>query len=114
MSVDTSFIPDTPTHPGPLNDFRRKAAFDWKMLRIHFEGEASLRVKYSIWERLEKDPLFKRPSSTLTVDEQKKLAAMRMKRVVEIGFLSNEIKNYSYHKRVKYFADILCNFWQNS
>lgn len=101
MSVDTSFIPDVPTHPGPLNEYRKKAKFDWKILRIHFEGEAGLREKYLIWDRLEKDPLFHKPLITPSADVQKKLAAMRMKRVAELGFLTDEIKKFSYEKRVK-------------
>lgn len=103
MSIDTSFINDVPSLPSPLNDYRNKATFDWKLLRIYFEGEAGLRVKQAIWDRLEKDPLFSRPSVTPSVDDQKKLAAMRMKRVIELGFLPNEIKNSSYQKRVRTF-----------
>ena len=102
MSANTSFIPDIPSHPGPLQDYRNKATFDWKLLRIYFESEEKLKEKYLIWNQLEKDPLFKRPPVTLPVDEQKKLAAMRMKRVSELGFLTDEIKNSSYQKRVKY------------
>lgn len=100
MPIDTSFIPDVPSHAGPLNDYRKKASFDWKMLRIYFESEEGLRIKSLIWDRLEKDPLFRKPPVTPSVDDQKKLAAMRMKRVAELGFLTNEIKNLSYQKRV--------------
>lgn len=101
MSIDTSYIPDMPSQPGPLEDYRSKAKFNWKELRVFFEGEDALKTKYMIWNRLEKEPLFKKPPVTPSVDDQKKLAAMRMRRVIELEFLSDEMKNASYQKRVK-------------
>lgn len=101
MPIDTSLIPDLPSQPGPLNEYRSKAKFDWKELRVYFEGEDALRAKYMIWNRLEKEPLFRRPQLTPSVDDQKKLAAMRMKRVIELEFLPIEMKNASYQKRVR-------------
>lgn len=99
-TVDTSFIPDVPSQPGPLNDYRKKAKFDWKLLRIYFEGEDCLKAKYEVWNRIQQDPLFDRPSITVSVDEQKKLAATRMKRVIDLKLLPKEIKNASYLTRV--------------
>lgn len=101
MSIDTSLIPDMPSQPGPLNEYRNKAKFDWKQLRVYFEGENALKAKYMIWNRLETEPLFKRSGVTPSADDQKKLAAMRMKRVIELEFLSDEMKNTPYQKRVK-------------
>lgn len=42
---DTSFIPDLPS--GPLDQYRKKATFDWKKLRLVFEEVNLLRVKVS-------------------------------------------------------------------
>lgn len=98
---DTSMIPDLPSQPGPLNEYRKSAKFDWKVLRVYFEGEGRLQAKYAIWNRLENDELFQRPDVTPSVDNQKKLAALRMKRVIEIGFLPDEMKNAPYQSRVK-------------
>jgi acyl-CoA oxidase len=98
--INTSMIPDLPTNSGPLNDYRQLAKFDWKLLRVYLEGEDRLKAKYVIWNRLEKEELFQRTGKTPSVDDQKKLAAMRMKRVVEIGFLPDEIKQASYQTRV--------------
>lgn len=99
-STDTSFIPNLPSNPGPLADYRSLAKFDWKLLRIYFEGEDSLKAKYMIWNRLEKDPLFQKPAVTPSADDQKKLAAIRVKRIMEMKLLPNEIKNACYQKRV--------------
>jgi acyl-CoA oxidase len=99
---DTSFIPDLPFNVGSLSEYRTKVQFDWKRLRVFFEGEECLRVKYEIWQRLEKDPLFAKSSVTSSVEDQKKLAALRMKRVLELKLLPEEIKNSSYQKRVRF------------
>lgn len=97
---DTTFIPDLPSNCSPLQDYRSKAKFDWKILRIYFEGEDGLRAKYMVWKRLENEPLFQRQTSTPSTDEQKKLAAVRMKRVIELGIFPDYVKNFSYQKRV--------------
>lgn len=99
-NIDTSFIPDVSI--GPLDEYRKKSNFEWKKLRIFFEGEDFLRAKYEIWEKLSTEPLFARSSLTPSADDQKKIAALRMKRVAEIGFLPDEIKNSSYEKRVNF------------
>lgn len=101
-AIDTSFIPDLPSHPNsPLTEYRANVKFNWKLLRVFFEGEGCLKAKYEIWNRLETDPLFSRPSVTPSADEQKKLAAQRMKRVMELRFLTDEVKNFPYQKRVR-------------
>lgn len=102
MLVDTSFIPDLPSQPSPLNDYRKSAKFNWKLLKIYFEGTDCLKAKYMIWNQLERDPLFDRPPVTLTTDEQKNLATKRMKRVIEMGFLPEEMKSAPYPKRVRF------------
>lgn len=44
--VDTSFIPDLPA-TGPLTVYRKRANFDWKVLRLILETEQGLRIKVS-------------------------------------------------------------------
>jgi acyl-CoA oxidase len=107
MSDDTSFIPDLPS--GPLSEYRNRANFDWKKLRIFFEGENALRIKYMVWNRLEKDPLFRHSPVTLPVDEQKKLAAIQVKRVGEHKFLPEELNTADYKRKV-WFSDIKLEF----
>lgn len=98
---DTSFIPDLPPSHDSLVEYRKNAQFDWKRLRVFFEGEECLRVKYDIWNRLEKDPLFAKSSVTPSAEDQKRLAALRMKRVLEASLLPEEVKNAPYQKRVR-------------
>lgn len=45
--VDTSFIPDLPA-TGPLTVYRKRANFDWKVLRLILETEQGLRIKVSL------------------------------------------------------------------
>lgn len=97
-AIDTSFIPNLPD--GPLREYRQRAQFDWKQLRVYLEGEDGLRAKYMIWNYLENDPIFKKPLITLPVDEQKRLAAIQVNRIMEHKFLPKEIKNAPYQKRV--------------
>jgi hypothetical protein len=101
QTIDTSMIPNLPSQYGSLNDYRKTAKFDWKLLRVYFEGEGRLKAKYAIWNRLEHDELFKRTKVTPSADDQKRLAALKMKRVIEIGFLPEEMKNAPYQNRVK-------------
>lgn len=96
--VDTSFIPNLPR--GPLTEYRNLAKFDWKKLRIFFEGENSLRIKYKIWNRLEQDPLFRQSNETLPIDEQKKLAAMQMKKVADYQLRPEDFIRIGYKEKV--------------
>lgn len=43
-TVDTSFIPDLPKG-GPLAEYRKRANFDWKVLKLIFEEEQILKTK---------------------------------------------------------------------
>lgn len=38
--ADLSFIPDLPS--GPLDVYRKTASFDWKQLKLEFEGDIEL------------------------------------------------------------------------
>lgn len=44
QKVDKSFIPDLPKG-GPLAEFRKRATFDWKDLKLIFEEELTLKTK---------------------------------------------------------------------
>lgn len=47
QTVDTSFIPDLPK-AGPLAEYRKRANFDWKDLKLIFEQEQTLKTKVCI------------------------------------------------------------------
>ncbi|XP_063699485.1 peroxisomal acyl-coenzyme A oxidase 3 isoform X2 [Culicoides brevitarsis] len=101
--VDTSFIPDLPA--GALDEHRAKH-LDWKRLRLVFEPESVLRIKYHVWEVLEKDPLFRKPLCTLPVDEQKRRAAVQMNRVADYNFAPKEVQEDAYKPRIRHLMSV--------
>ncbi|KAH8415031.1 hypothetical protein KR215_011197 [Drosophila sulfurigaster] len=103
--VDTSFIPDLPVS-GPLSVYRKRANFDWKRLRLIFEKEQGLRIKYKVWRRLENDPLFAHASRTLPMDEQKRLAAMQVNKMKQLELVPKEIESLSFSAKTKYLMFI--------
>lgn len=95
---DTSFIPDTPS--GPLDEYRKRAKFNWKLLRLIFEKEKQLRLKYNVWQKIEEHPLFAKPKETLSADEQKYRAALQMNVMKELNFRSNDIDQTNHKEKV--------------
>uniref|UniRef100_A0A8D8LI15 Acyl-coenzyme A oxidase n=3 Tax=Cacopsylla melanoneura TaxID=428564 RepID=A0A8D8LI15_9HEMI len=67
--------------PGALDIYRKQASFDWKTLRVLVEGNELLKLKMSVWKRLEDDVLFQHSPNSLSLDEQRKLAVQRMYRL---------------------------------
>uniref|UniRef100_A0A1B0AH42 Acyl-coenzyme A oxidase n=1 Tax=Glossina pallidipes TaxID=7398 RepID=A0A1B0AH42_GLOPL len=104
QNVDTSFIPDLPK--GPLCAYRKRVNFDWKHLRLIFENEQSLRIKYKVWKILEHDPLFSQPISTLPTDEQKRICAMQTNRMKQLDLVPKEIEEKSFCEKTKYLMSI--------
>src|SRR5689334_2814992 len=78
-------LPDWPS--GPLDEYRRRASFDWRKMKLLLEGEEIIKFKLRIARSLEKDPLFAHyPSQELTRDEHRKITLQRMKRLMEYDF----------------------------
>uniref|UniRef100_A0A0K8V1S1 Acyl-coenzyme A oxidase n=1 Tax=Bactrocera latifrons TaxID=174628 RepID=A0A0K8V1S1_BACLA len=104
QTPDTTFIPDLPK--GPLCRYRGCAKFDWKQLKVIFEREQDLRIKYKVWKILENDPLFSKPQSTLSADEQKHLCAMQVNRMPHLNLIPKEIEQKSFGEKTKYLMSI--------
>lgn len=82
-------LPDWPE--GPLTEWRRKATFDWRKMKVLLDGEDVVSFKTKVWNVLEKDELFNRkPWEELTRDEYRKLTFLRMRRLIEYDFLNEE------------------------
>jgi len=82
-------IPDWPE--GQLTEYRKMASFNWKQLKVLIEGEECIRFKSKVWKTLENDPLFnQKPEEEMTREEERKITFMRMKRLLEYQFLSEE------------------------
>ncbi|XP_041457080.1 peroxisomal acyl-coenzyme A oxidase 3-like [Lytechinus variegatus] len=81
-------LPDLPA--GPLDLYRNNASFDWKSLKVAFEGEDCIRYHYKIWKTLEKDPLFQHSQRPLTMEESRALVFRQVKQLIRYNFLSME------------------------
>ncbi|CAG9114975.1 unnamed protein product [Plutella xylostella] len=98
--ADLSFIPDLPS--GPLDCYRSTASFDWKQLKLSLEGDLDLlKLKYKIWKTLEKDLLFAPPSVTPSVEEQKRITQLQLKKINNYKFMTYEMFKSSYSKRTR-------------
>lgn len=101
---DTSFIPDMPI--GPLDEYRKRAKFDWKQLRLIFEEENLLRLKYKTWNKMEADPLFAKPKQTLSADQQKYRAAMQMNATNLLKLAPPNVEQLSHGQKTRYLMAI--------
>lgn len=95
---DTSFIPNMPN--GPLDEYRKRAKFDWKDLRLIFEDENLLRLKYKTWNKMENDPLFAKPKQTPSADEQKYRAAMQMNATNLLKLAPPDVEKMTHRQKV--------------
>ncbi|XP_068629581.1 peroxisomal acyl-coenzyme A oxidase 3 [Battus philenor] len=97
---DLSFVPDLLS--GPLDVYRNTASFNWKRLKLSLEGDIELlKLKYKIWHILERDPLFAHNQVTPSVEEQKRLTQLQVKKINEYKFVTKEIFNSTYSKRTR-------------
>lgn len=82
-------LPDWPQ--GPLTEYRRRATFDWRQMRVLLEGEDVVLFKAKVWKVLEKDPLFNRqPWEEMSREEFRKLTFMRIHKLIQYDFLNEE------------------------
>ncbi|XP_046389776.1 peroxisomal acyl-coenzyme A oxidase 3-like [Ischnura elegans] len=75
---------------GPLDAYRKQASFDWKKMKLIMDEEKLLKYKMQIWKAMENDPIFSHLPETPSLDEQRRLATLRMNRLKDFNFLSNE------------------------
>lgn len=59
-----------------------------------------------MWKILENDPLFSKPQSTLSADEQKHLCAMQVNRMPQLNLIPKEIELKSFGEKTKYLMSI--------
>ncbi|XP_058800086.1 peroxisomal acyl-coenzyme A oxidase 3 isoform X3 [Phymastichus coffea] len=88
----TDFIRDTAR--GPLDVYRKKASFDWKLLKLHLEGEDTIRFQNKMWDFMEKSPAFEQPTKSLTLDESRRRANAQIKAIVENDVLPSERREW--------------------
>lgn len=71
-------FPDLDQLDGPLQSYRKKSSFDWRKLRLIVEDEDTWKLRYQVWNFMEKHPLFARSHVTLPLDEQRHIATKQM------------------------------------
>ncbi|RWS04412.1 Peroxisomal acyl-coenzyme A oxidase 3-like protein [Dinothrombium tinctorium] len=78
-------LPDWPA--GPLDEYRKRASFDWRKMRLLIEGESVIKYKAKIWKTLENDPLFARNAwEELSRHEEQRMVFARLKKLLETNF----------------------------
>ncbi|XP_014262349.1 peroxisomal acyl-coenzyme A oxidase 3-like isoform X2 [Cimex lectularius] len=87
--MTTKFIADLPKG-GPLEKYRQLATFDWKKMRVIMEKEDLLKFKMHCWDKIQNDSLFQRTNKSLSVDEMKHIATLRMKKLKQWDLLPFE------------------------
>ncbi|CAJ0937056.1 unnamed protein product, partial [Mesorhabditis belari] len=83
----SDLIADLPK--GPLTPFRETATFDWKALKVHLEGEESIKFKNEVYAVLSRDPIFARDFSRPSTDEYREINHKRWKAVLEHQFIDD-------------------------
>lgn len=99
MEQETDFIPELPD--GPLNIYRKQASFDWKKLKLVFDKPEILKLKLKVWRTLESDSVFHSDNTTLSVDEQKRLAMLQLMKYIQYGFYTDGVANNNYKKKTR-------------
>lgn len=62
---------------GPLEAYRKRASFDWKLLKLHVFGEDCVRFENSLWKYMESQPEFHKKNG-LTLDEERRICCKRI------------------------------------
>ncbi|CAN2388592.1 acyl-Coenzyme A oxidase 3 [Pristimantis euphronides] len=112
-------LPDLPS--GPLNEYRRKASFNWKDMVTFLDDEDIVAFKNKIFSTLENDPLFYRqPGEDLPLEKYRELTFLRCKKIFHYNFLTfdatmekpekllvliNCLGMYDWSLAAKYFLD---------
>lgn len=97
-------LPDFP--PGPLDQYRKKASFNYKKMALFLDGEDILKYKYKIFKTLEADPVFSKDLGTPTLEKQRELTFRRTQHVLGYDFLNDDTL-YENPMRFKAFTDAL-------
>ncbi|KAG8178396.1 hypothetical protein JTE90_005288 [Oedothorax gibbosus] len=93
--------------PGPLDEYRKKATFDWKSLKFALEGEDISKYQLYIWKVLEADPLFQRSvTEELRWQEDHHITHQRSIRISHLNLLPVELFTEKPHFNPAYFSAI--------
>ncbi|GMT23508.1 hypothetical protein PFISCL1PPCAC_14805, partial [Pristionchus fissidentatus] len=95
ISCRSIMTSSSPSPGASLDDWRKKATFDGQKMRVILQGgEDKLKLKDDIWHTLEKDPLFKKPSRQLNMDEMRLITHQRWKKIIDYGLVVDPYAEY--------------------
>nr|XP_031828921.1 peroxisomal acyl-coenzyme A oxidase 3 [Nomia melanderi]XP_031828922.1 peroxisomal acyl-coenzyme A oxidase 3 [Nomia melanderi]XP_031828924.1 peroxisomal acyl-coenzyme A oxidase 3 [Nomia melanderi]XP_031828925.1 peroxisomal acyl-coenzyme A oxidase 3 [Nomia melanderi]XP_031828926.1 peroxisomal acyl-coenzyme A oxidase 3 [Nomia melanderi] len=77
---------------GPLDSYRKRSTFDWKLLKLNLEGEDYINFQNTVWNFIRKTPVFQRLISP-TLDEERRICNARIKALID-----NDIANPVNHR----------------
>ncbi|XP_051170139.1 peroxisomal acyl-coenzyme A oxidase 3-like [Leptopilina boulardi] len=63
-------LTDLPT--GPLDDYRKRASFNWKSLKVHLEGEENVRLQAKLWNLIRSHREFRKSKNSLSLNETRR------------------------------------------
>ncbi|CAB3406056.1 unnamed protein product [Caenorhabditis bovis] len=72
-----------------IDEYRRKASFDWKKLKIVLEGEDIIEAKNDIIRRMQADPVFQRNYDTLSREEYREVVHKQWKAIQSWNLFSD-------------------------
>ncbi len=75
---------------GPLDDYRKRATFDWRSFRVKYHTEEILALKMRIWRYLEQEPLFAHDVLDGGLARDREVTFKRVKKMVEMNFVPFE------------------------
>ncbi|XP_048479406.1 peroxisomal acyl-coenzyme A oxidase 3 [Plutella xylostella] len=69
-------IPDLPA--GRLDEYRKKATFDWRRMKLSYDTLNAIKLKQEIWKFMAEHPFFKHTAETPSLDETRHITIKRM------------------------------------
>ncbi|CAK9820508.1 Peroxisomal acyl-coenzyme A oxidase 3 [Anthophora plagiata] len=90
---------------GPLDPYRERATFDWKLLKLNLDGEDFIHFQNALWDFMQKTPVFQRPVRP-TLDEERKLCNARVRALRDNNIAAPLIHSYWSNAVFQYDASI--------
>ncbi|XP_045445584.1 peroxisomal acyl-coenzyme A oxidase 3-like [Melitaea cinxia] len=82
------YFPDLPS--GPLDAYRKKATFNWRLMKLAYDNLTTIKLKHDIYSFMEKHPLFQYSDTSLSLDEERHITVKRMYALFNANFVPFE------------------------
>ncbi|XP_032687602.1 peroxisomal acyl-coenzyme A oxidase 3 isoform X2 [Odontomachus brunneus] len=96
-STVNNLISDLPK--GPLDAYRKRATFDWKLFKLALNGEDSLKQQNTLWDLVKTNPSFQRLPRSATLDQIRRRcnAEIQALREAEFQILGDQIWLHNFY-----------------